>query len=269
MQAYARLRQGHMRFLVGKIGGMGPREWLPGWLVRQRRPAVLPPLPPLEVVIDPARLQAAAEYLQPGAGTLDPIAAWPAGLASMSVVTVPGHYRARPGRVLLNAEDLEGWGTLLAAMAGRQAWPERLIVACRDLYLGWQPRPAPRWVTCMPSFRRSDRMPELAWRIAELLDLPFVEVLEQTHERPPPTPEAAASAARLASLRSSLRLMKTPPSTPVLLVDGLVYTGLSLAWAALLLQAGGSGPVWPMVLGRHPPWPSGPRARRHWDPALS
>lgn len=243
MQAYTRLRRGHMTFLARKLGAAGLMAHLRVWPGRQ-----LSALPPLGASVDVARLQAAAGFLQPGAGSLAPLEAWPAGLPSEAAGEIPRRDRARPGRVLCRADDPEALRVLAAVKGGRRRWPAQLIVDCRDLLLGWQPSPQPRWVTCVPSCRHPNGVPELAWRLAEQLDLPFMEVLEQTHPRPPPTLATAASPERLASLSSSLRLVRRPPAEPVLLVDDLAYTGLTLAWSARLLQGAGSGPVWPMVL---------------------
>ena len=48
----------------------------------------------------------------------------------------------------------------------------------------WNPQPAPTWVTCVPSLRHPDLVPDFARRLAAALGLPFHTVLAKTDDRP-------------------------------------------------------------------------------------
>jgi hypothetical protein len=61
---------------------------------------------------------------------------------------------------------------------------DELVDACRRLVEEWRPEPFPTWVTCIPSLRHPDLVPDFARRLATALDLPFELVLVKTEERP-------------------------------------------------------------------------------------
>lgn len=53
-----------------------------------------------------------------------------------------------------------------------------------EMFREWNPQPAPVWVTCVPSLRHPDLVPDFARRLAAALGLPFHEVLRKTDARP-------------------------------------------------------------------------------------
>ena len=100
----------------------------------------------------------------------------------------------------------------------------------------------------MPSLRHPDLVPDLATRLAAALELPFHPLLATTEARPEQwTMENSTQQAR--NLDGAMALTGEPvPRGPVLLVDDRVGSGWTLTVAAWLLQRGGSGAVWPLVL---------------------
>jgi hypothetical protein len=84
-----------------------------------------------------------------------------------------------------------GWGGLVRQGKYRDRhFADVLVEACVRLVQEWNPQPAPNWVTCIPSIRHPDLVPDFARRLAAALNLLFHWVLEKTTDqskRPWPT----------------------------------------------------------------------------------
>jgi len=240
MRSYVRLASGdHMAFLVRSLDG-------------ERLGSLPPPLPPLSAAVDPEMVRLALDFLHPPAPVLMPKGAWPAdGMPGYGVSgPIPEAYRAEPGRAVCALGDAPWAPLILRGKAHDARFSERLVVACRDLVLRWQPVPAPVWVTCVPSLRYAELVPDLAWRLAGLLELPFHPILVQTRPRPRSAHALDPDVERARSLDASLAVGNvTVPTGPVLLVDDLAYSGWTLTLAAWLLRRRGAGEVFPLVLG--------------------
>ena len=124
----------------------------------------------------------------------------------------------------------------------------QLIAACVAMFKKWNPQPAPTWVTCLPSLRHPDLVPNFAARLAEQLRLPFRIVLEKT-EHTKEQKSMANSTQQALNVDGTLRLNGQPlPHGPVLLVDDIVNSKWTFTVAAWLLRTHGSGEVWPIAL---------------------
>src|SRR5208337_4817742 len=111
----------------------------------------------------------------------------------------------------------------------------------------WAPQPPPRWVTCIPSRRHPELVPDFASRLAAALSLPFQNALRNTGDRP--EQKAMANSSQQArNVGGSLAVSGTLPAGPVLLLDDLVDSRWTLAVAAWLLTSQGSRPVYPLAL---------------------
>ena len=161
---------------------------------------------------------------------------------------IPSELQAKPGKALCYYRDA-GWGGLVYQgkyQSGR--FSEELVTACAAMVRTWNPRPSPNWVTCIPSRRHPELVPDLAQRLAAALSLPFHAVLEQTRERPEQkTMENPAMQAQNVDDSMTIRARKVP-SGPVLLVDDMVGSRWTLSVAAWLLRSHGSGDVFPLAL---------------------
>ena len=92
--------------------------------------------------------------------------------------------QAQPGKALCVWGDA-GWGGLVRQGKYRdRRFADELVEACVRLVREWNPQPAPAWVTCIPSLRHPDLVPDFARRLAAALNLPFHTVLEKTDDRP-------------------------------------------------------------------------------------
>ena len=172
MQEYVRLEAGHMEFLIQSLDGE------PG----TARPPALPPLP---AEVAPESLQDAVAFLRRTSLPIEPRRRWPTGGMSRYDVRglIPEAYRAEPGKALCIWGDA-GWGGLVGRGKYRDGrFSDELVRACASLLARWAPQPAPVWVTCIPSRRHPDLVPDFAERLALQAWLPFDRTLEQIEDR--------------------------------------------------------------------------------------
>jgi ATP-dependent DNA helicase RecQ len=127
---------------------------------------------------------------------------------------------------------------------------DELVAACVRLVREWTPQPAPVWVTCIPSLRHPDLVPDFARRLAAALNLPFHAVLGKTDDRPEQK-SMANSTQQARNIDGSLRVIAgVLPTGPVLLVDDIVDSRWTFTVAAWLLRSHDSGDVWPLALAQ-------------------
>jgi ATP-dependent DNA helicase RecQ len=155
-------------------------------------------------------------------------------------------FRARPGRVLSVWRDA-GWGTLVQQGKSEGRFADQLVEACAAMVRTWAPQPAPAWLTCIPSRRHPELVPDFARRLAGALNLQFNQVLEKTDDRPAQK-QMENSSQQARNVDGSLRVATNVPAGPVLLVDDMIDSGWTLTVAAFLLISSGSGPVFPVAL---------------------
>jgi ATP-dependent DNA helicase RecQ len=122
------------------------------------------------------------------------------------------------------------------------------VKACERLVRDWSPQPAPAWVTCIPSRRHPELVPDFARRLATALNLPFHLPLEKTDDRPEQK-TMANSSQQARNIDGSLAVkVGTLPAGPVLLVDDMVDSRWTLTVAAWLLTANRGRLVYPLAL---------------------
>ncbi len=240
MGQYAELPFGqHMAFLIKALDGD------PG--------AVTPPgLTPLPVLADDGLVQEAAAFLRRTCFPIKPRLQWPAGGMPHYAITgrIPPRLQAQPGKALCDWGD-GGWGRLVQLGKYRDnRFSDELVVACVNLFRQWRPNPAPTWVTCVPSLRRPDLVPDCARRLAAALNLPFLPVLTRIDNRPEQK-TMANSTQQARNVDGSIDIdSRRVASGPALLVDDMADSRWTLTVCAWLLRSSGSGEVWPMVLAQ-------------------
>lgn len=240
MQNYVRLPFGdHMGFLIGALDG---------------DPSVVtePALPPLPTTVDAELVKAAVEFLRRTSLPIEPRKKWPDG--GMPHYGVKGFiapiHQAESGRALCIWGDA-GWGGLVRQGKYHDGhFSDDLVAACVKMIQEWSPQPDPAWVTCVPSLRHPDLVPDFAQRLAAALDLPFHMVIAKTDARPEQK-TMANSTQQARNIDGSLALNGQPISPgPVLLVDDMVDSRWTLTVSAWLLRKNGSGEVWPLALSQ-------------------
>ena len=142
-----------------------------------------------------------------------------------------------------------GWGEEVRRGQYRDSrFSDDLVAACVAMVGDWNPHPAPEWVTCVPSLRHPDLVPDFARRLAAALGLPFVETLRKTDARPEQK-TMANSIQQARNIDGSLEILSgSVRQGSVLLVDDMVDSKWTLTVAAYLLRQQGSGPLHPLAL---------------------
>ena len=229
----------HMGFLIDALDGDSS--------------TVSPPsLPPLSEGVDQLLVREAEEFLCRTSLPIEPRKKWPVGgmpqYGIHTASTIP--YQAQPGKALCVWGDA-GWGGLVRQGKYHDGhFSDDLVAVCMKMIQEWNPQPAPTWVTCVPSLRHPDLVPNFAQRLAAALGLPFHMVIAKTDARPEQK-TMANSTQQARNIDGSLALNGQPiPPGPVLLVDDMVDSRWTLTVSAWLLRKNGSGAVWPMALSQ-------------------
>ncbi|GHT80720.1 ATP-dependent DNA helicase RecQ [Betaproteobacteria bacterium] len=240
MQKYVSLPFGqHMKFLIDALDGE------PGLLTA-------PTLPPLPTGVNSELVKEAVAFLRKTSLPIEPRKKWPDGGMPQYAVSgkIAPNHQAQPGKVLCVWGDA-GWGDLVRqGKYHDRHFSDDLVIACVKMIHAWKPQPAPTWVTCVPSLRHPDLVPNFAQRLAGALGLPFHAIIVKTDARPEQK-TMANSTQQARNIDGSLALDRHPmPHSPVLLVDDMVDSRWTLTVAAWLLRKQGSGEVWPIALSQ-------------------
>ncbi len=238
MLTYVNLAHGkHMAFLIDALDG-------------DAADVPVSSHPPLETSVDGEVEIEALKFLQRVFIPIAPRKKLPGGVtwAHYTGLKLSSKFRHQVGRALSYYGD-GGWGRSVRNgkyEVGR--FDDELVAACKAMIGEWDPSPKPTWVTCIPSNRHPDLVPDFARRLASALDLPFLAVLRAASDRPEQK-KMQNSAHQAANLDGGFELTGAPwPSGPVFLVDDIVDSRWTLTIAAWLLLANDSGPVFPVVL---------------------
>lgn len=240
MQEYVSLPFGeHMAFLIRALDG-------------DPSAVTKPALPPLPTTVDPGLVKAAVEFLRRTSLPIEPRKKWPdGGMPQYGVkgLIAPPH-QAESGKALCVWGDA-GWGGMVRQGKYQDGhFSDDLVAACVKMIHEWNPQPSPTWVTCVPSLRHPELVPNFAQRLAAALGLPFHVVIAKTDARPEQK-TMANSTQQARNIDGSLALNGQPiPPGPVLLVDDMVDSRWTLTVSAWLLRKSGSGAVWPMALSQ-------------------
>jgi ATP-dependent DNA helicase RecQ len=240
MQDYVDLQFGkHMAFLINALDG-DPSGVTP------------PTLPQLTATVSEAVVRDAIAFLRRTSLPIEPRRQWPAGGMPQYEASgkIPLQLQAQPGKALCVWGDA-GWGGLVRkGKYHDRHFSDELVGACVKMIREWVPEPQPTWVTCVPSLRHPDLVPNFAERLATALGLPFHTVIAKTDDRPEQK-TMANSTQQARNIDGSLEICSNPiPRGPVLLVDDMVDSRWTLTVAAWLLRKHGSGPVWPLALSQ-------------------
>lgn len=240
MQEYVNLPFGkHMSFLIRALDG-------------DPLTVTNPALAPLPTKTDHALVREAAVFLRRTSLPITPRLQWPAGGMPHYHVQgkIPERFRAQPGKVLCLWGDAGWGGHVRKGKYQDHYFADDLITACVNMIHEWNPQPAPTWVTCVPSLRHPDLVPNFAQRLAAALRLPFHVTLIKTDNRPEQK-TMANSTQQARNIDGSLVVNGKPmPDGPVLLVDDMVDSRWTLTVSAWLLRGNGCGEVWPMALAQ-------------------
>jgi ATP-dependent DNA helicase RecQ len=238
MQAYVKLQSGHMDFLIRALDGT-PKSFTP------------PALHPMSESTNNKRVQEAIQFLRRSNLPIEPRKQWPADAIPHGAQgsKIPSNRQMQPGRVLCVWGDA-GWGkSVRDGKYQQQHFSDELVEACAALYRAWAPHPAPTWVTCIPSRRHFELVPDFARRLAARLNLPFSAALTKTDASRPEQKSMNNSSQQLRNVEGALVIHGSALHRgPVLLVDDLVDSRWTLTYAAWLLSGSGVPAVYPLAL---------------------
>jgi len=151
------------------------------------------------------------------------------------------------GRMLSRWRDA-GWGGLVADDKQAGHFRNELVEAMAEMIeKRWQPQPRPQWVTCVPSRRHPDLVPDFADRLANRLRMPFVDAIRKARDNEPQKNQQNRFH-QCRNLDGAFEVSENVDSGPVFLVDDIVDSGWTMAVLTALLRRAGSGPVFGVAL---------------------
>ena len=160
---------------------------------------------------------------------------------------LPQGLRPETGRVLSRWGDA-GWGTVVARDKHGGRFTDALVDATAEMVLQrWQPNPPPSWVTCVPSSRHPNLVPDFAGRLAQALSLPFVPAVAKAKDNAPQK-EQENRFHQCHNLDGAFSIEGPVLEGAVLLVDDVVDSNWTLTVVAALLRQAGCSTVWPFAL---------------------
>ncbi len=234
MQQYVDLEHGHMNFLLKALDS-------------DTSAASFSVEPSFSSEIDPSLIREAIAFLKRSNIAIEPRKSWASGREREFRGGIPVRHQAQAGRALSIWSDA-GWGWLVRRGKYQDGcFADELVEGCKSLVLEWSPNPFPTWVTCIPSLRYPDLVPDFARRLAAALTLPFRQVLIKTQRRPEQK-RMANSVQQAKNIQGSLGIEGQILSGSVLLIDDVVDSRWTFTFAAWLLRKNGAGEVWPLAL---------------------
>lgn len=211
--------------------------------------------PPIAAGIDRERLLAAQRFLRQSEVPLALKKQWDlsalpvyAGQFGWEKANIPLRLRGETGRILSRWGE-SVWGEWVAQGKADGWFSDELVRASAEMIGSrWPMEPRPTWVTCIPSLRHPELVPDFAQRLATALGLRFLTVLGKTR----PTEAQKSMENRYHQCRNLddafIVECVSDIREPVLLVDDVFDSGWTMTLASVLLRQAGSGPVYPFAL---------------------
>lgn len=168
---------------------------------------------------------------------------------SWSKARIPLNLRGEPGRILSRWSE-PVWGERVSTGKAARHFGDELVEASVELIQQrWKMSPVPTWLTCIPSSRHPDLVPDFAQRLAAVLGIPFHPVIIKTRH----TEEQKEMENRYHQCHNldgafEIQAADVDITGPVLLVDDVFDSGWTMTIATALLRQAGSGPVYPYAL---------------------
>jgi ATP-dependent DNA helicase RecQ len=195
-------------------------------------------------------LNQAIQYLKRSDRTIEPRKQWSSGaLASYGFSgRIKPELQAELGKALSLWGD-EGWGKLVKRGKYQdESFNDELVRATIDMIQRWQPDPFPTWVTCVPSLKRPNLVPDFARRLAESLQIPFYPVVTKVKDNQPQK-NMGNSYQQSRNLDGAFAIDKSKlQAESVFLIDDMVDSRWTFTVIAALLRQVGSGKVFPIAL---------------------
>ena len=183
---------------------------------------------------------------------IEPRKKWPAkdvfAPSILPNLTIAEELRASEGRALSLWGD-PGWGTLVRDgkyVSGQ--FPDELVEGCLQMLKVWNPVPTPMWVTCIPSLRHPNLVPDFARRLAGRLGIPFSPSVTKVKDNS----EQKTMQNSYQQVRNLVGVFNISsagmPRGPVLLIDDMVDSRWTITVVATKLRHAGCPAVFPLAL---------------------
>lgn len=155
--------------------------------------------------------------------------------------------QAEPGRILSRWGDA-GWGQIVAEDKHAGHFRDELVGAVAEMVQErWRPLPAPTWVTCVPSHRHPELVPDFGHRLAKRLGLPFVPAVHKVGDNEPQKLQQNRYH-QCRNLDGIFAINAPFPRGPVLLLDDIVDSAWTMTVVSVLLLQAGADAVFPVAL---------------------
>ncbi len=160
---------------------------------------------------------------------------------------LPKNLQAEAGKVLSRWGDA-GWGQIVADGKHYGHFNDDLVDAMYDMIMQrWKPEPFPKWLTCIPSLRHPNLVPDFAKRLAKKLGIPFHPILIKAKSTQAQK-EQENSFHQCRNLDGAFQIDGKVENKPLFLIDDAVDSRWTFTIASALLKENGSGPVYPVAL---------------------
>lgn len=247
MLKYMQTSECLMRFLARALDDPNPRE------CGKCANCVGNPL--LPEVIAPELANEASLFLRRSHQVIEPRKHWPKGALEKYGFSsrISDDLIAQEGRALALWGDA-GWGQMVREGKYRQGrFPDDLIEGCARMIERWGPEPKPTWLTCVPSLKRPELVPDFASRLAAYLRIPFAPCVRKVKENRPQK-EMLNSFQQAHNLDGVFEINnKSMPQGPAILLDDLVDSKWTFTVIAALLCKAGCPAVFPLALALNSP----------------
>ncbi len=211
--------------------------------------------PVLAATVERQTLIAAQQFIRHSEMPLELKKQWDLGALATYVATfgwnkanIPLELRGEDGRVLSRWGE-PVWGALVAQGKEAGRFDDELVAATVELLRQrWPAAARIAWVTCIPSRRHPDLVPDFARRVAAALGLRFCPVVEKSRETEPQK-HMENRFHQCHNLDGAFVIQHGANiDGPVLLVDDVVDSAWTLTLAAALLKQAGADAVFPFAL---------------------
>src|SRR5690606_34631333 len=160
---------------------------------------------------------------------------------------IPPEEQAEMGKVLSKWGDA-GWGKMVADDKHTGCFRDELVEAIYDMIMNrWNPQPVPQWLTCIPSLRHPQLVPDFAKRLAKRLNIPYIPLLKKVKDTQPQK-EQENGFHQCHNLDGVFEIDGNVQNKPVFLVDDAIDSGWTFTIATILLKKAGAGQVFPLAL---------------------
>ena len=163
-------------------------------------------------------------------------------------LNIPAQLRGEEGRVLSRWGE-PVWGELVSRGKAQGHFDDELVDASVDLIRNRWGAVAPvAWVTCIPSSRHPNLVPDFAARLATALGVPFRAVIQKSRETEPQK-NMENRFHQCHNLDGAFTIRpEAGTDEAVLLIDDVVDSAWTLTLAAALLRQTGTAAVYPFAL---------------------